>query len=328
MRHTWFTHNSVSSAYFSSKLGNAQCSSPPNRANDRPEEKNDKNCEYPAHLCDNLSWRVSGLGKAYSSPRSPLIGRPIQMEGQAKGAYVNIISCDVTHIEAASKMVEEATESNGSVYALFCCAGAAVPGFFMQQTPRICADQMNLNYLGVVNCIHPAVQNMIEHKTRGRLVIVSSTLGLMGLVGYSQYSATKFALRGLAESLRQELLPHGIRAHIYFVATINTPGNRRENELKPAITKKIEEGDISDDSPASRASILLRGVLLDEFAISSDPITCLFLAASLGACPGSTNVFRDILLIPLAHWMLTLWRNYADWLVLRAAATKTNSIQN
>lgn len=89
--------------------------------------------------------------------------------------------------------------------------------------------------------------------------MVSSTLGLMGMIGYSQYAPTKFALRGLAECLRQELLPYGIGVSIYFVSTIKTPGYERENLTKPAITKLIEDGDCSDQSPEARASTLLKG---------------------------------------------------------------------
>lgn len=93
----------------------------------------------------------------------------------------------------------------------------------------------------------------------GRVVMVSSTLGLMGMIGYSQYSPTKFALRGLAECLRQELIPYNIRVSIYFVSTINSPGYEKENITKPEITKQIEDGDSSDSSPCARAKTLLNG---------------------------------------------------------------------
>ena len=89
--------------------------------------------------------------------------------------------------------------------------------------------------------------------------MVSSTLGLMGMIGYSQYSPTKFALRGLAECLRQELIPYGIKTSIYFVSTIKSPGYEKENLTKPAITKIIEDGDASDPSPVARAKTLIQG---------------------------------------------------------------------
>lgn len=104
------------------------------------------------------------------------------------------------------------------------------------------------------------VESMVKNDVKnGRIVMISSTLGLMGMIGYSQYSPTKFALRGLAECLRQELIPYGIKTSIYFVSTIKSPGYEKENLTKPVITKMIEDGDISDPSPESRAKTLLHG---------------------------------------------------------------------
>lgn len=94
----------------------------------------------------------------------------------------------------------------------------------------------------------------------GKVVMISSTLGLMGMVGYSQYSPTKFALRGLAECLRQEFIPYRIDVSIYFVSTIQSPGYEKENLTKPKITKMIEDGDPSDPSPEARAKALIKGI--------------------------------------------------------------------
>jgi 3-dehydrosphinganine reductase len=137
------------------------------------------------------------------------------------------------------------------------------------------------------------------------------------MIGYSQYSPTKFALRGLAESLRQELLPYGIEVHIYYVATIDSPGNKTENETKPSITKLIEEGDMSDHSPASRATTLLNGIKRGYFAISSDLLTDLFRTASLGATPGNNYIIDSIQAV-ISRIGIPIWRFYADHLVLKS----------
>lgn len=78
---------------------------------------------------------------------------------------------------------------------------------------------------------------MAEAKVSGKIVLVSSVAGLLGFAGYSLYTPAKMAIRGkkerflsrlalfhcglgLAESLRNELLMHGISVHCYFPATI------------------------------------------------------------------------------------------------------------
>lgn len=243
-----------------------------------------------------------------------------ELVNQVKGARVFTIAVDVTDAQATADAMDQAARYHldGGIYALFCCAGAAEPGFFIESSPSTFAQQMSLNYGGAVNCVHPVVKALMDRRIKGRIILISSTLGLTGMIGYSPYSPTKFALRGLAECLRQELLPHGIRVHIYFVATIDSPGHERENQAKPAITKKIEEGDISDPSPIARARTLLSGIIHESFFISSDPLTSIFMAASLGSAP-SNRWLWDALMIPWAHWGLAIWRSYADRLVLQQA---------
>lgn len=142
---------------------------------------------------------------------------------------------------------------------------------------------------------------------KGKIVMISSTLGLMGMIGYSQYSPTKFALRGLAECLRQELMPYGIETSIYFVSTIKSPGYEKENLTKPEITKMLEDGDLSDPSPEARARTLLKGneikfikkienlgVENGQFFIASDIITDIFRVMSSGVSPWN-NFFDPVL---------------------------------
>lgn len=92
----------------------------------------------------------------------------------------------------------------------------------------------------------------------GKIVMVSSILGLFGLVGYSQYAPMKYAIRGLAESLRSELILYGISVHAYFPATILSPGLEEENKTKPKITLDIEGTD-EGLTPAQCAKGLLKG---------------------------------------------------------------------
>jgi 3-dehydrosphinganine reductase len=64
---------------------------------------------------------------------------------------------------------------------------------------------------------------------------------------------------GLAEALRQELMPYGIHTHIMFPGTILTPGYEEENKMKPAITKEIEGVD-EGQTPEAVSRALLRGL--------------------------------------------------------------------
>lgn len=197
--------------------------------------------------------------------------------------------------------------------------GSAKPGFFLEQSLEDFEDGMRLNYLGTLYTVKIAAERMVECGVKGHLVMISSTVGLMGLVGYSQYSPTKFAIRGLAECLRQELLPHAIQTHVYFVATIESPGYEEENKRKPAITKEIEGADNSDKSPESRAKILLTGIRKGQFMITSDMTTDLFRVSAIGIAPRN-NVILDFFLMLVSWIALPIWRMYADYIVRRQKA--------
>ena len=63
---------------------------------------------------------------------------------------------------------------------------------------------MNVNYIGSVYVTRAVIKQM-KRLGSGRIVFVSSQAGQLGLYGYSPYSPTKFALKGLAEALQMEV---------------------------------------------------------------------------------------------------------------------------
>ena len=86
---------------------------------------------------------------------------------------------------------------------------------------------MQVNYFGSLYCVNAVLPYMTKAQ-KGQIVLVSSGAGLVGLYGYTPYSPSKFALRGLAESMRQELKDQGIRVSIVYPPDTDTPGWREE----------------------------------------------------------------------------------------------------
>jgi 3-dehydrosphinganine reductase len=75
----------------------------------------------------------------------------------------------------------------------------------------------------------------------GRIVLVSSQAGQVGVFGYTSYCATKFALKGLAESLQMELARDNIYVTVAYPPDTDTPGFAEENKTKPIETQLINE---------------------------------------------------------------------------------------
>ena len=151
---------------------------------------------------------------------------------------------------------------------------------------------------------------MAKRGHKGKIILVSSTLGFMSFVGYSSYSPAKHALRGsslcilmcrsdvehswtvgLAECLRSEGLLYGFDTHIFFPPTMYTPGFDEENKTKPAITRKIESTD-EGLTAEQAAQGLFNGVENGEFHITADLITSLFKSSTRGCSPRG-NAFLD-----------------------------------
>jgi 3-dehydrosphinganine reductase len=92
-------------------------------------------------------------------------------------------------------------------------------------------EMMKINYLGTVYCCKSVINSMKSRKF-GRIAFVSSDCGQMGIFGYTAYCASKFALKGFAESLHMEVKPYNIQLIMSFPPDTLTPGLLVENKNK------------------------------------------------------------------------------------------------
>lgn len=148
------------------------------------------------------------------------------------------LSADVADRQQAEQAVQQAIEHLGAPSVLITCAGIAHPGYFQELPIEIFERTMAVNYFGSLYCIRAALPAM-ERQGQGQIVIISSGAGLIGIYGYTPYCPSKFALRGLAESLRGELKRSGIGVSIVYPPDTDTPQLAEENKTKPPETKAI-----------------------------------------------------------------------------------------
>ncbi|WP_088892547.1 SDR family oxidoreductase [Leptolyngbya ohadii] len=151
---------------------------------------------------------------------------------------VCIYSADVSDRLQAETAIQAAIAALGSPALLVTCAGIAHPGYFQDLPIEIFERTMAINYFGSLYCIRAVVPAMMA-QGQGQIAMISSGAGLIGIYGYTPYSPSKFALRGLAESLRGELKPMGIGVSIVYPPDTDTPQLVEENKTKPPETKRI-----------------------------------------------------------------------------------------
>ncbi|KAH9045524.1 oxidoreductase [Lactarius pseudohatsudake] len=215
--------------------------------------------------------------------------------------------------KAASEALEAAClpHAGQSPDTVFLCAGKATPGFFIEETEETMRKGMDNSYWLAALSAMAASKRMIRTRSKGKIVFVSSVLGYFGMIGYSTYSPGKHAIRGLAETLRQELLLYSIDVHIYMPGTMFTPGYEEENKTKPELVRKIEESD-GGLTAGQAAEGLYRGVRKGEFHITDTFIADIFRTNTRGASPFGSNILKDLLYGLIGAIALTLWRRDVD----------------
>ncbi|XP_067005185.2 3-ketodihydrosphingosine reductase isoform X1 [Anabrus simplex] len=200
----------------------------------------------------------SGIGKSVAievarmGANVTLIARDVQKLESAKlevtknclnpdHQIVQYISLDVgDNYDAVEKALHAAEDDMGPIYLLVNCAGMAICGRLEDTSVSDIKHLLNLNILGTLYPIKAVISRM-KCRGEGRIVLVASQAALIGIYGYSVYSSTKFALRGLAEALHMECKPYNVSVTLALPPDTDTPGFANEEKTKPLETRLISQ---------------------------------------------------------------------------------------
>ena len=123
--------------------------------------------------------------------------------------FFDLVAMDVTQDASVTTAFKSILEDEHRIDALICCAGSGIAGSVEETSIEEAKAQFEVNYFGTLRSIK-AVLPHFRAAGAGRIVVVSSIAGLIGLPFQSFYSSTKFALEGFVEGLRLEVRPFGI----------------------------------------------------------------------------------------------------------------------
>ena len=160
-----------------------------------------------------ITGASSGIGAACAAR---LAADGHRVFGTARGAEppaapggVEWLTLDVRDDASVASGVGGVIEAAGRVDVLVNNAGIGLAGAVEDTTPEDLVRQLDTNLLGALRMVRAVAPHMRE-RGRGRIVQVSSLAGRIGVPFQGAYSASKFALEGLSESLALELRPFGI----------------------------------------------------------------------------------------------------------------------
>ena len=176
-----------------------------------------------------------------------------------------VIQADISDERQATAAVVRVTEAAGLPDVVVNCAGIVRPGYFEELELSHFHDMMDANYFGTLHVCKAVVPGMIERRS-GHLVNVASFAALMPVFGYTAYSASKHAVRGLSETLRIELKPHGIGVSIVYPPDTDTPQLAFEDTYKPPETRAFNGGVVL--SPALVARAIVAGTARNQVIIT------------------------------------------------------------
>jgi 3-oxoacyl-[acyl-carrier protein] reductase len=146
---------------------------------------------------------------------------------------------DVSKNKEVEEAVEKVIEELGKIDFLVNNAGITRDSLLMRMKEEEWDKVIEVNLKGTFNVSKAVIRNMIKNRY-GRIVNISSVVGLMGNVGQTNYSASKAGVIGFSKSLAREVAPRGITVNVIAPGYIDTPmtANLPEN-IKEMFLKVI-----------------------------------------------------------------------------------------
>ncbi len=169
--------------------------------------------------------RAAAIALAKEGVNIGLIGRTeanvekVAEEVKALGVKASYAAADVKNQKEVEQAISSIKEALGEIDILINNAGISKFGGFLDLTPEEWEDIIQVNVMGVYHVTRAVLPEMIERKS-GDIINISSTAGQRGAAATSAYSASKFAVLGLTESLMQEVRKHNIRVSAMTPSTV------------------------------------------------------------------------------------------------------------
>ena len=236
------------------------------------------------------SFAAAGMKVAIADIEQDALDR-VKAEFDASNAEVITLQVDVTD-RAAMEAAAEATEAAfDKIHVLVNNAGVAVGGSLDQMSYEDWDWVMGVNLDGVVNGLQTFVQRIQAHGEGGHVVNTASLAGHIAIPGLGVYTATKYAVVGISETLRADLKQHNIGVSVLCPGVVNTnifdSGRNRPSHLRgekdtsqldlPGDTvalepeQRVAEMMASALDPAVVGDMVLHSIQEDEFYIFSHP---------------------------------------------------------
>ncbi|HSJ66884.1 MAG TPA: SDR family oxidoreductase [Anditalea sp.] len=168
----------------------------------------------------------------FATMRNPENAADFKQQMEEESLPIHIYQMDVNSDDSVKQCIDKINQEHGNIDVLVNNAGIERHGSVEELPMADFKAVMETNYFGAVRCIK-AVLTKMRQKKYGSIINISSISGKIACPPLGAYSASKFALEALTESLAQELKPFNIRVSLVEPGIIAT-------EMSHAIAEKID----------------------------------------------------------------------------------------
>lgn len=155
------------------------------------------------------------------------------------GGKAIILRADVRNIDEIDEMVSQAVQEFGKIDILVNNAGITKDNLLIKMSPHDWQNVIDINLTGTFNCTKRVVKEMMKNKY-GRIVNISSIMGIIGNAGQANYAASKAGIIAFTKSVAKEFGSRNITANVVAPGYIKSPmtDNLAEN-IKKAFFDKV-----------------------------------------------------------------------------------------
>ncbi|MDX3225154.1 3-oxoacyl-[acyl-carrier-protein] reductase [Streptomyces sp. ME19-01-6] len=143
------------------------------------------------------------------------------------------VPCDVTDAAQVERAYKEVEAAHGPVEVLVANAGITRDQLLLRMTEKDFSEVLDTNVMGVFRVVKQAAEEMVGAR-RGRIVLISSVVGLLGAAGQTNYAASKAGLIGFARSVAREFGSRDITCNVVAPGFVETDMTRALNDKQRA----------------------------------------------------------------------------------------------
>lgn len=147
--------------------------------------------------------------------------KEVKSEIESCGGKAEVYQCDVSDFEACKTFLDHVIKEYGRLDILVNNAGITKDGLLMRMSEQDFDDVIRINLKGAFNCIRFASRQMMKQRS-GRIVTLSSVVGVAGNVGQANYAASKAGVIGLTKATAKELASRHITVNAVAPGFIQT----------------------------------------------------------------------------------------------------------